>query len=75
MNNTQTPLTAPQMRILGELCETFTGTKVYEARRFPTIKALADRGLVTYESHPQYDRKRSVSKRGYTTYTVTLVII
>jgi hypothetical protein len=69
-----TQLTPPQMRILDELCETLTGTKVYEARRLPAIKALADRGLVTYEAHPQYDHKRPAARRGYTTYTVTLVL-
>lgn len=67
-----TQLTPPQMRILDELCETLTGTKVYEARRFPAIKALAERGMVTYTSHAQYDSKRPAARRGYTTYTVAL---
>jgi hypothetical protein len=81
-----TTLTAAASRILNELAcvdgnATFTPqsnnlpprTRVYGSRQVRTIRALEDAGLVTVTENQCWDGSRSVHRRGFKTYTVSLV--
>lgn len=49
------------------------GTRVYGSRQVKPIRALEAAGLVTVVENQCWDGRRSVHRRGYKTYTVTLV--